>query len=76
MLQRTRGSPRYHLFILAAWEEESSPPGPVVWRYSLEQSATGERRGFRHLEELMAYLAACTHEPPPMGGLIEPNRAE
>ncbi len=63
MLQRSRGSPRYYLFILTVWEEEHSPQA-ATWRYSLEQSQTGERRGFKNLEELMAYLAAWTQKPP------------
>jgi hypothetical protein len=65
MLQSSRGSPlRYHLFILTLWEEDGHTDGPAVWRYSLEQSRTGERKGFKNLAELLAYLAAWTQNPP------------
>lgn len=73
MLQKLYDSPRYHLFILTVWEEERSAQGAARWRYSLEQSQSGERKGFKNLEELMAYLAAWTQQPPTVDEFGEPD---
>lgn len=74
MLQSLRGSPlHYHLFILTAWEEEHPPQAPARWRYSLEESRTGMRKGFPNLEELVVYLAAWTQKPPTADELVTPN---
>jgi hypothetical protein len=74
MLQGSHGAPlRYHLFILTLWEEDHPPREPVRWRYSLEESRTGVRRGFRSLEELVAYLAAWTQKPSSGDELATPN---
>lgn len=66
MSQRPRNrSARYYIFVFSLWETGSSVSGgPTVWRYSLEHGPTGERRGFKSLDELMAYLEAFTQRPP------------
>ena len=52
------GPPRYGAYLLRYWEVRSEGPGrPSTWRFSLEEAGTGERRGFRDLEALLAYLA-------------------
>ena len=43
----------YRSFILRIWLEGT---GGKVWRYSLEDTKTGERRGFASLESLTDYL--------------------
>ena len=49
--------PRYRSYLLTFWEERSHDPSlPVVWRFSLEDPRTGERRGFGSLEALAAAL--------------------
>jgi predicted ester cyclase len=48
--------PRYHVFVLRAWEERGALDGPAAWRFSVEAPSTGQRRGFATLEALMAYL--------------------
>jgi hypothetical protein len=49
--------PRYRSCLLTLWEERSSDPGvPVVWRFSLEDARTGQRRGCAGLEALVAAL--------------------
>ena len=49
--------PRYQTFLLTFWEERSSKPEDrVIWRFSLEDPQTGQRRGFANLEMLMAAL--------------------
>jgi hypothetical protein len=51
--------PRYRSYLLAFWEERSrDPDGPVVWRFSLEDPRTGQRRGFAGPEALAAFLRA------------------
>jgi hypothetical protein len=48
---------RYRTYLLAAWEERSRNPGvPAVWRFSLLDPGTGQRRGFASLEELVGTL--------------------
>lgn len=50
---------RYHLFLLSLWETGSGHPGePAVWRLSLQDPHTSERKGFADLAELDAFLAA------------------
>ena len=49
--------PRYRSYVLTFWEERSRDPSvPVVWRFSLEDPRTGERRGFGSLEALVVAL--------------------
>jgi hypothetical protein len=49
--------PRYRSYLLAFWEERSRDPSvPGVWRFSLEDPHSGERRGFASLEALVAAL--------------------
>ena len=56
MLVRER-PPRYGAYLLRYWEVRSDRPGrPSTWRFSLEEAGRGERRGFRDLADLVAYL--------------------
>ena len=49
--------PRYGAYVLRYWQVRSDRPGqPSTWRFSLEEAGAGERRGFRDLEALLAYL--------------------
>ena len=49
--------PRYRSYLLTFWEERSrDPDAPAVWRFSLEEARTGQRRGFASLEALVAFL--------------------
>jgi hypothetical protein len=49
--------PRYRSYVLVLWEERSQDPTvPVVWRFSLQDPRTGQRRGFASLEALVAAL--------------------
>lgn len=47
---------RYRSYLLRLWAEG----GDTVWRFSLEDPRTGERRGFADLAELTAFLAGET----------------
>ena len=54
-------SQRSHIsFLLRLWQVESQ--SIPVWRASLEDPATGERKGFADMEALMQYLNSVTHK--------------
>ena len=66
---------RYHTFVLNLWEEVGAAP---AWRCSLEHPLTGERRGFKTVDELAAFLKEWTQKPPPEtagSGTSRPNTA-
>ncbi len=46
--------PRHRAYLLRCWEERSQSVS--VWRFSLEEVHTNQRRGFASLEGLRAYL--------------------
>ena len=49
--------PHYRSFLLRLWEETSQQAKlPGIWRFSLEDPHTGERRGFVNLEALVVFL--------------------
>jgi len=51
----------YRVYVLRSWQEGYASSGtPSVWRFSLEDPATRQRRGFADLESLMSFLAAET----------------
>ena len=47
---------RYHAYLLRLWDANSR--GRPDWHASLEDTHTGERRGFADLEQLYAFLVA------------------
>ncbi len=47
--------PRYLAYMLRLWEVSDN--GEMIWRASLENPHTGERRGFADLDALFAFLA-------------------
>ncbi|MCK5646645.1 MAG: hypothetical protein KAH97_07675 [Anaerolineales bacterium] len=44
----------YRSFLLRLWQVDTE--GKRAWRFSLENSVTGERRGFANLGELLVFL--------------------
>ena len=44
----------YRSFLLRLWRVDTE--GKRAWRFSLENSVTGERRGFANLGELLVFL--------------------
>ena len=50
----TTQEPRYLAFMLRLWQVRDNDE--MVWRASLEDPHTGERRGFASLEMLVAFL--------------------
>jgi len=51
---------RYKAFLLRLWQVKQN--GHEIWRASLEDSHTGERRGFASLEALMEFLRGQTQD--------------
>ncbi|MBN1400200.1 MAG: hypothetical protein JXA74_05145 [Anaerolineae bacterium] len=61
------GPPRYRSYLLAFWEERHREPhGQEVWRFSLQDPRTGERRRFASLEALVAALEREMEESAPL----------
>lgn len=54
-----KGQQQYRAYLLRLWQAESS--GRAVWRASLEDSHTGERRGFATISDLVAFLKDQTY---------------
>lgn len=51
--------PRYRSYLLTFWEERNRDAAePAVWRFSLEDPRTGQRRGFADLEAILGFLQA------------------
>ncbi len=48
------GEMGYRSFLLRMWQVDTE--GKRAWRFSLENSTTGERRGFANLGELLVFL--------------------
>jgi hypothetical protein len=50
--------PRYHTYLLRCWQERSAQANETVtvWRFSLEDARTGQRRAFATLEALLNAL--------------------
>jgi hypothetical protein len=49
--------PRYRSYLLTFWEERGREPDlPAVWRFSLSDPHTGQRRAFATLGALIATL--------------------
>ena len=53
-MQFPAGPPRYRGYMLRFWQERSQRGAQVVWRFSLDDPHTGERRGFADLAALIA----------------------
>ena len=50
--------PRYLSYLLRLWQVENK--GQLVWRASVEDSRTSERRGFASIEALLLFLREQT----------------
>jgi hypothetical protein len=49
---------QYRAYLLRCWEECEPVSGTRQWRFSLEDTRTGQRRGFASLDELVEALNA------------------
>jgi hypothetical protein len=63
---------RYRAYLLRLWQTDGDDGHPV-WRASLEDARSGERRGFADLARLCTFLEALTahwteHDTHPPGG--------
>ncbi len=55
-------APHYQAYLLRCYEVPSTHPNePAAWRFTLEDSRTGERVGFVSLDGLCTYLEEQTH---------------
>lgn len=52
------GERSYQAYVLRLWREAAGTDDmPAVWRFSLDDTATGQRLGFSNLNALMEYLS-------------------
>ena len=52
-----REAPRYDAYILRRWEVRSTLGDDATsWRFSVEDSRTGEKHGFADVDVLLSYL--------------------
>jgi hypothetical protein len=53
-------TPRYLSYVVSCWQERSVHAGReiMVWRFSLQNPRTNQRRGFATLESLLVSLQA------------------
>jgi hypothetical protein len=63
----------YVSYLLRLWREKGS--ASTGWRASLQDPLSGERVGFAHLDELVAFLREKTRPTPPVEGLEKDKRA-
>lgn len=47
---------RYQSYLLRCWEEADASSALTIWRFSLEDPRTGQRRGFANLTTLVIAL--------------------
>jgi hypothetical protein len=65
-MKPTEEQSSYRVYVLRSWQEGVPSSGtPAVWRFSLEDPTTRQRRGFADLESLMSFLAAETARSHP-----------
>ena len=64
---------RYLSYLLRLWQASSG--GGLVWRASLENPHTGERRSFACLAELVAFLEEETRDRPQSSEEVRGDRA-
>jgi len=59
----------YLAYLLRLWQVRDK--GQIDWRASVENAHTGERLGFAHFDELIAFLRERTGMAPPEKGLVQ-----
>lgn len=63
----------YCSFLLRIWIE---PVDGDQWRFSLEDTRTGERRGFANLKKMAHYLTELTNQDCLMEGSLHSRKEE
>lgn len=56
--------PYYRCYLLRCWAETGAGGEVVLWRFSLEDPHSGQRRGFANLTELVIALHSELFEDP------------
>lgn len=62
----------YLAYLLRLWQVREK--GQIAWRASVENAHTGEKVGFAHLDQLVAFLRERTGLAPPEEGLRKEER--
>jgi len=63
---------RYLAYLLRLWQVRDK--GQTDWRVSVENAHTGERLGFAHIEDLIAFLRERTGLAPPEEERVQGER--
>jgi hypothetical protein len=63
MSPEREGAGDYFAYLLRLWREKGGQAG--AWRASLQDPHSGEKLGFAHLDELVAFLRERTGPAPP-----------
>ena len=54
----------YQVYLLRVWQAQAAgSERKTVWRFSLEDTQTKQRRGFASLEEMVAFLSESLDRP-------------
>ena len=62
----------YLAYLLRLWQVHNK--GEIGWRASVENAHTGEKVGFAHLDELVAFLRERTGLAPPAESAVKAER--
>ena len=62
----------HYSYLLRLWREKGS--ASIQWRASLQDPHSGQRVGFAHLDELVAFLREQTGPAPPAEDLVKGER--
>jgi len=63
IMAHSRDHIRYHAYILRLWQERpATTDQSSVWRFSLEDTRTRQRRGFADLDKVLSFLRAQVEE--------------
>ncbi|MFN2186478.1 MAG: hypothetical protein ACK2UU_21050 [Anaerolineae bacterium] len=62
----------YLAYLLRLWQVRDK--GQIGWRASVENAQTGEKVGFAHLDEFVAFLRERTGPAPPAESLVKQER--
>jgi hypothetical protein len=64
------GENEYQTYLLRLWREQAAlPQCRPVWRCSIEDAKTHNRRGFRSVEDLAIHLCTLAGKPSEVRGL-------
>jgi hypothetical protein len=59
MIDERHTAPHYQIYVLRIWQEDST-----TWRAMLQETQSGERRGFTDMEALLKHIRQALGESP------------